>query len=135
MNSYKHVVQYYETDKMGVTHHSNYIRWMEESRVDYLKQLGWDYVKLESLGVVSPVVEASCKYKNSTTFADEIEIVVSVSEFKGVKLVLHYEMKKADGTLAAEADSVHCFLDTTGRPIRLAKELPGFYEAIMNELN
>ena len=32
---YIHTVQYYETDKMGITHHSNYIRWMEEARVDF----------------------------------------------------------------------------------------------------
>ena len=31
---YRHIVQYYETDKMGITHHSNYIRWMEEARID-----------------------------------------------------------------------------------------------------
>ena len=36
MTPYCHKVQYYETDRMGVTHHSNYIRWMEEARVDLL---------------------------------------------------------------------------------------------------
>ena len=43
MEPYVHVVQYYETDKMGITHHSNYIRWMEEARIDFLRQIGWDY--------------------------------------------------------------------------------------------
>ena len=67
---YNHTVQYYETDKMGITHHSNDIRWLEEARVDFLKQIGWDYDKLEEIGVISPVTEVSCKYKNTTTFAD-----------------------------------------------------------------
>lgn len=58
---YIHTVQYYETDKMGITHHSNYIRWMEEARIDFLAQMGWDYVKLESLGIVSPVTAVECK--------------------------------------------------------------------------
>ena len=44
---YKHIVQYYETDMMGFVHHSNYIRWMEESRVDYLRQINIDYTRLE----------------------------------------------------------------------------------------
>ena len=44
---YRHIVQYYETDKMGITHHSNYIRWMEEARVDFLEKIGWSYAKLE----------------------------------------------------------------------------------------
>ena len=41
MEEYTHSVQYYETDKMGIVHHSNHVRWMEEARVDYLKQLGF----------------------------------------------------------------------------------------------
>ena len=66
---YNHTVQYYETDKMGITHHSNYIRWMEEARVDFLKQIGWDYDKLEEIGVISPVTEVSCKYKSCVCVA------------------------------------------------------------------
>ena len=129
---YNHTVQYYETDKMGITHHSNYIRWMEEARVDFLKQIGWDYDKLEEIGVISPVTEVSCKYKNTTTFADEIWIVVSVEECKGVRLKLLYEMKKADGTCVCVAHSEHCFVDTDGRPINLKKKYPEFYEAIIS---
>ena len=68
METYKHKVQYYETDKMGITHHSNYIRWMEEARVNWLEKIGWSFEKLENLGMLSPVVEIKCKYMNSTKF-------------------------------------------------------------------
>ena len=37
---YEHKAQYYETDKMGIIHHSNYIRWFEEARIDYMEQAG-----------------------------------------------------------------------------------------------
>ena len=74
MKPYTHKVQYYETDRMGITHHSNYIRWMEEARTDYLVQLGWPLEKLEERGVVSPVTALEVKYQNTTTFADEIVI-------------------------------------------------------------
>ena len=53
---YQHKIQYYETDKMGITHHSNYIRWMEEARIDFLEQLGFGFDKLEQSGIVSPVL-------------------------------------------------------------------------------
>ena len=46
MTAYHHLVQYYETDRMGITHHSNYIRWMEEARVHFLAEIGWPYDKL-----------------------------------------------------------------------------------------
>ena len=50
MKKYIHKVNYYETDKMGITHHSNYIRWMEEARIDFLEQIGFSYDKLEKEG-------------------------------------------------------------------------------------
>ena len=130
MERYKHTVQYYETDKMGITHHSNYIRWMEEARVDFLRQIGWDYPKLEALGIASPVVETHCKYKSPTVFADEVFIEVSVEEFKGVKLGLSYKMEKADGTLVCEASSLHCFLNEEGRPMKLSRQFPEFSDAL-----
>ena len=127
---YTHTVQYYETDKMGITHHSNYIRWMEEARVDFLTQMGWDYAKLESLGIVSPVTAVDCKYMISTTFAEKITITVSIAEFKGVRLKLAYTMKNTEGKVVCQAHSEHCFLDTSGNLIRLKKDFPEFYEAL-----
>ena len=56
---YTHKVQYYETDKMGITHHSNYIRWMEEARIDFLEKSGFSYDKLEKDGIISPVYRSA----------------------------------------------------------------------------
>lgn len=127
---YEHIVQYYETDKMGITHHSNYIRWMEEARVDFLTQIGWDFAKLEALGIVSPVVSVECQYKFTTTFPEVIRIFVSVEEFKGVKLKLKYRMENREGKIVSEGRSEHCFLDAQGRPIRLNRDYPEFYRAL-----
>lgn len=130
MHSYKHTVNYYETDKMGITHHSNYIRFMEEARIDFLAQLGWPYDKLEQEGIISPVVTINCRYKTPSTFADTLDIEVSVAEFKGVKLKLDYIMKNGDKTVC-EASSEHCFLSAEGRPIRLQKEFPDLYDCLI----
>ena len=127
---YKHTVQYYETDKMGITHHSNYIRWMEEARIDFLDQIGWNYARLEESGIVSPVVSVECKYKMPTTFSDVISISVSVEEFKGIKLKLRYSMANESGKVVCEGKSEHCFLNSQGIPIRLKKEFPGFYNKL-----
>lgn len=72
MLTYSHEVQYYETDRMGITHHSNYVRWMEEARSYFLKAIGWPYDEIEAEGIISPVLSLSCEYKRTTTFADSI---------------------------------------------------------------
>ena len=129
---YIHTVQYYETDKMGITHHSNYIRWMEEARVDFLNQIGWPFDKLEALGIVSPVLTVTCDYRLPTQFSEKISISVKVKEFKGVKLFLSYEMTNADGKVVCTGITSHAFLNEQGRPIRLKQEFPDFYQCLMD---
>lgn len=130
MKKYQHKVQYYETDKMGIVHHSNYIKWMEEARIDFLEQIGWNFDKLEAAGVVSPVLTIDCKYRLSTVFPDLIDIDVWVENFKGFKLKIGYAMER-DGVLVCEGSSEHCFMDTNGRLVNIKRENPEFYEALV----
>ena len=127
---YLHIVQYYETDKMGITHHSNYIRWMEEARVDFLSQIGWEFAKLEAMGIVSPVLTVNCDYKLPTRFSDKVTIKVTVKEFKGVKLFLNYEMKNEEGKIVCTGTTSHAFLNTEGKPIRIKQEFPELFETL-----
>lgn len=124
---YVHKVNYYETDKMGVTHHSNYIRWMEEARIEFLDKIGYSYFKLEEDEIMSPVIGIECDYKATTTFNDVIEVDVKVKEFKGVKLVIEYVMTNVKTKeLVLTGISKHCFVNAEGKPIILKKEFPEF---------
>lgn len=130
MKVYEHKVQYYETDQMKIVHHSNYIRWMEEARIDFLNQIGWNYARMEAEGIISPVTAVECKYKANTFFDEVIRISVVVEEFKGVKLKLRYEMRNAEDIVVSEGRSEHCFLDERGNIIRVKKEYPALYETL-----
>ncbi|MBR4142886.1 MAG: acyl-CoA thioesterase [Firmicutes bacterium] len=123
-------VQYYETDMMGVTHHANYIRWMEEARIDLLDQMGFPYAELEARGVRSPVKSLSCDYRRPCTFGDEITVTVSVAAFNGVVLTLAYEMRGAGGETVCTARSEHVFLSPEGRFVRLKRDQPAFFAAL-----
>ena len=131
MHTYQHEVKYYECDRMGVTHHSNYVRFMEEARVDYLDQLGYGFDKVEAEGVVSPVVAINCNFKSPTTFKDLIEIKVWVSRLSELKFDFTYEMKVGE-RLVCTAQSSHCFTEN-GKPVAISKRLPALYEAICKE--
>ena len=125
MKGYIHKVCYYETDKMGVTHHSNYIRWMEEARVEFLDKIGFGYKKLEEDGIISPVIGIECEYKAPTTFNDLVEIKVGVEEFKGVKLVIKYIMTNLNSKeIVLKGITKHCFLSKDNKPIALKKNFP-----------
>ena len=126
---YRHKAQYYETDTMKIVHHSNYIRWMEEARVDMLEQMGLGYDAMEKEGVLSPVLSVECEYKSMTRFPETVEITVRLTRYTGVKFELEYEMRDAAaGTLRAKGKSAHCFIDQSGRPISLRRKFPAWDE-------
>lgn len=134
MNTYQHKVQYYETDQMGIVHHSNYVRWMEEARIEFLTRLGWEYRRMEEMGVVSPVTAIEGKYKRSAKFADVVDIAVFVEEFRGIRLKLKYEIRSSEGVLLFTGASEHCFMDGEGRILNMKKEYPEVYRALAGQV-
>lgn len=129
MKTYIHKVKYYECDQMGITHHSNYVRFMEEARVDYLDQIGYGFEKMEAEGVVSPVLNINVKYTKPSKFQDEIAIDVRLEKTSAMKYTFHYEMKLGEETICT-AESVHCFMEN-GRPVMAGKRFPGLAEALL----
>lgn len=130
LEPYVHKVQYYETDKMGIVHHANYIHWMEEARIDFLDQLGWNFDKLEEQGVSSPVLALRCSYKKPTRFPERVTVRVFLTAYRGVRMTIAYRMENEAGETVFEGESDHCFLDASGMPARLRRVLPGFDEAL-----
>ena len=122
---YKHKVHYYETDRMGVTHHSNYIRIMEEARVAWLDEIGASYAQCEADGVISPVLEVEGRFHRTTTFDDVIEVEVYVKAMTTFKLKIGYTMQ-CRGEMVFEGWSLHCFLDKESHPLPIAERYPQF---------
>lgn len=105
---------------MGVVHHSNYVRWMEEARVYMMDKMGYSYLKLESIGIASPVLGYTCDISHSTYFGDEVEIQSKIKEYNGVRLTIQYKMSVNEKVVAL-GETKHCFTNQKGMPIRLNK--------------
>ncbi len=124
----EHKVQYYETDAMRVVHHSNYIRWMEEARLSFFDWVGVPYERIESMGIVIPVIGVSCEYKVSTKYGDRVKICAELVSFTGLRFSVSYRITSLDGTvLHAVGRTDHCFLDTEMRPVNIKKKAPEIY--------
>ena len=92
INPYQHHAKYYETDQMGIIHHSNYIRWFEEARIDFMNQIGLTYKTMEKEGIISPVLEINCKYLKMMYFDDIATIKLKISSYTGVRFTFEYEI-------------------------------------------
>lgn len=133
---YEHEAQYYETDQMGIIHHSNYLRWFESARIQYLKEIGINYGKCEEMGFVSPVMEVSCTYKSMVRFGDTVQIYTRFRDYTGVKFYVTYEVRdKMTGELRTIGKSKHCFTDKAGKPIALQKLYPEIHEQFLRAVD
>jgi len=124
MDLYKHRVEYYETDKMGITHHSNYIRWMEEARTEYFKVNGMDYKEIEAKGYYSPVLGAELQFLKTSTYEDVVAIDLHLVKYDKIKYAFDYVMTKEDGTVIFRGHSEHCFMTREGKPVRVDRTMP-----------
>lgn len=131
MKTFEREINYYETDRMGVVHHSNYIRYLEEARCNFLDQIGYPYSALEEKGIMIPVLGVNCEYKHAVTFGDTIQIDVFIKEFSGVKFTVAYHVvDKKSKNIVIQAETKHCFTNTELKPIALKKHYPEFAEKL-----
>lgn len=131
---YVRKVQFYETDQMGIVHHSNYIRWFEEARVDYMEKLGFGYEKANELGIDFAVLNVSCEYKSMVRFGEHVKIYVTISTLEPMKMSISYKvLDKEDSVLRALGTSYHCsYHREKCRPVSLEREIPELYNIFKN---
>ncbi|MGN0462411.1 MAG: acyl-CoA thioesterase [Ruminococcus sp.] len=129
---YVRKVNYYETDRMAIVHHSNYIRYFEEARIDAMEQIDCDCMRLENMNLIIPVVDVYAKYHKSLGCGDEFAVYTKMTYFNGVKMEFDYEIRfTKDNALACTGHSAHCFVNENHRPITIRKSHPDIYEKMM----
>lgn len=120
--TYSRKINYYETDMMGVVHHSNYIRYLEEARCAWIESFGLPMREIEKRGFTIPVLEVNCKYKMHITEGDRIAIGVRLVEYNGVRMTIDYDVRNVKtGDVLIEARTKHCFTNLELKPINMKK--------------
>ena len=124
-------VRYYETDLMGIVHHSNYIRFFEYGRVKMLEEIGLPISEIEGRGVMLPVVSIFCTYKTPSRMGETLRIVSSVESMPMAKMKIKTVIYKHSssnplttqeeiGAVVAEGEVVIGFIKAdTRRPCRV----------------
>ena len=125
MYEYSRLVYYYETDKMGVVHHSNYLRWLEEARTMFFNDNDLSYEVTESYGIFSPVTDLSLKFKRPARFGDSFCVKMRMIKYTGVRFRVDYTVTNQNGDVLLEGESGHAFISAeTHKPVSFSKALP-----------
>ena len=131
---YMRKVFFYETDQMGVVHHSNYIRWFEEARTDFMDQIGYGYDKVTESGIDIALLSVSCDYKVSVKFGETVLILMSFSQITPTRMTLSYEIYDSEKQqLKTVGKTNHFYHDRqTNRPVSILKRDPELHKLFMN---
>lgn len=117
-------VRYAETDQMGVVYYANYLVWFEIGRSEFCRAHGFEYRDMEREdGLCIIVAEASCRYKASAHYDDEIVVKTCLRAVRKRVLIFEYEVyRQADNVLLAEGETTHVIVNREGRPCALPEK-------------
>ncbi len=127
-------VRYYETDQMGIVHHSNYIRYFECARMAMLEEVGLPMHKIEETGIMLPIISVECRYKYPAKLGDKLKVVTYYNELPRAKFTVMSEIYNQDGKLLVEGSVSMGFIDSASRhPVRCPKMLIDIFEKYIKE--
>ncbi len=118
-------VRYAETDQMGVAHHASYVPWLEEARIDGMRQLGLSYKALEERGIGMPVVDIHVQYKRKLGFDDVVDLETTI-EISGQSRVLFHTTLKKESQICAMATVTVATVNNQGVPTRIPEDVADF---------
>lgn len=116
-------VLYADTDRMGVVYHSNYFRWFEAGRANYMRLRGTKYSSIEQNGVFLPIVEAHADYLKPAVYDDVLDVFAWISDIGRVQLKFSYLVSR-DGKELVRGYTRHAAVNGEGKPVRLPAGIP-----------
>jgi acyl-CoA thioester hydrolase len=117
-------VRYAESDQMGFAHHANYVVWLEEARIEWLRAVGLSYRELEAQGVLMPVIEVGITYKRSFRFDDDVELVTRAEVLGRTRVSFATRIQlHGEDSARAEGRVVIAAVNREGRPQRIPDDL------------
>ena len=118
----KYRVKFFDTDTMGVVHHSNYIRWFETGRVEFLREIGIDLNEMMNDGILFPLVEVGAKFHAPAKFDDELEIETTAENLTRAKMQFVYKIRRlGEEKILVEGNSTNVFT-SGGKMCRLPEK-------------
>ncbi len=115
-------VRFAETDLMGIVHHSSYLLYFEEARVEYLARRGAVYLEWVARGMHFPVIDARCRYRTAARFYDLLEIETWIGEASRATVRFDYLARRGDDVVAEGWTLLAC-IDDARRPRRIPPEV------------
>jgi acyl-CoA thioester hydrolase len=117
-------VNYADVDRMGLLHHSVYLKYLERSREEYIRRRHGAYAAMEDAGVLIVVVEANLKYRRPARFDDVLAVTLELTDIGAATIRIAYEVHRVgEPEPVATATTRHALMNREGRVLRVSEEV------------
>ena len=114
-----HQVRYVETDQMRFVHHSNYVKYFEMARIEWLDSMGISYADMEKGGILMPVVAVSINFKKPLFFGSAFKVKVSLKKPPLATLEFDYNIADQSEDEVCTGSTVLAFINAeNNKPMR-----------------
>lgn len=126
-------VRYAETDQMDVVYHGNYAQYFEVGRAESIRQLGFTYKDMETMGIIMPIVEWHAKFIRPAHYDDLLTVKTILRELPSDhRIEFHQEVYNEKEKLLTSGRVVLYFLSADTRekvpmPEKLKEKLLPFF--------
>ncbi|MGW3209684.1 acyl-CoA thioesterase [Streptomyces sp. NPDC001135] len=110
-------VRGYETDTQGHLNQSVYLNYAEHARWSLLQAAGISQARLVGRGVGPVALETTLRFRRELLAGDEVDVTCEFAWGGGRTFRIAQEIRKTDGTLAAEVSGVGGLLDLDRRKL------------------
>ena len=124
-------VRYAETDAQGIVYHANYLVWFEVGRTAFCEAAGYPYPRMESEGVLIAVTEVRARFRRPARYGDVVTVRTRFGGMQSRGCAFRYEVFLPDGSLAAEGETRHVFIDRSGRPRQVPAAVADAFRAFL----
>lgn len=127
-------VRYAETDQMGIVYHSNYFLYFETGRTESIREMGFTYADMESMGVIMPVSDVHCRYLRSAKYDDLLTVKTTLKKLPANhKIEFFQEVYNEKNELLAGGKIILNFIDAGSRkpvsmPAQLLEKLQSYFD-------
>ncbi len=124
-------VYYEDTDCGNVVYYANYLRYMERSRTELLRDHGIELCEYQKQGLLFAVVEAHVKYRRPAKYNDLLDLESTVSDLSSIKITFKTEIRK-EGELLVRGTVVVVCVSADGRARRIPDEVMEALERLVS---
>ena len=116
-------VYYEDTDASGRVYHSNYLKYFERGRTDFLYRLGFNHkTLLERYELYFVVKACDINFKKPAYFEDELVVKTNIEKISKVKIIFHQMLKK-ENVIIVDSKITITSININGKITKMPNEM------------